>query len=460
MSAGGSGSEPPGSPGFPRGFLWGAATSAFQIEGSPLADGAGPSNWYRFTHTPGRIRNDDTADIACDHYRRLEEDVEWLARLGVGAYRFSLAWTRILPEGRGRVNAAGVAFYERLVDLLLARDIVPCVTVHHWDYPAALQDLGGWTAPQSAEWFADYAEVVFRKLGDRVRFWTTINEPWVIMDAGYVHGVHAPGLEAPELAPVVAHNLLRAHGLAVQRFRAVGSGQIGIVVNLEPKVAASGSEDDLRTARQADAYMNRLFLDPIFRSAYPEELREVFGADWPAFAAEDFDVIGTPLDFVGVNYYTRGVTRFDPTGVPVSATVVPVEGSSYTDTGWEIHPQSFEDVLRWTQERIGALPIYVTENGAALPEPASVSGNLLEDPRRVAYYRDHLRAARRAIDAGVRLRGYFAWSLMDNFEWSQGYARRFGLLHVDFATLKRTPKSSFHFYGDVIRTNGASLDSS
>ena len=442
---------------FPSSFLWGASTSAFQIEGSPLADGAGPSNWYRFTHTPGRIRDDDNADLACDHYHRFREDVNWLVRLGVRAYRFSLSWTRILPEGRGRVNPAGLAFYERLVDLLLEKGILPFVTVHHWDFPAALDDLGGWTSRDSAEWFADYAEVAFGALGDRVRHWVTINEPWVIMDGGYVHGVHAPGLERPDLAPVVAHNLLRAHAKAVQRCRAQGAGSIGIVVNLEPKVAATPSEADALAARQADAYMNRIFLDPIFRGAYPEELREVFGAHWPAFPGEDVALIREPLDFVGVNYYTRGVTRYDESGVPVRAGHVTVPGSSYTDTGWEIHPNSFAHVLRWTQDRIGTLPIYVTENGAAFPEPPTAAGEALEDPRRVEYYREHLRATRRAIEDGVRLHGYFAWSLMDNFEWSQGYARRFGLLHVDFASLKRTPKASFHFYANVVRTNASEL---
>ncbi|MGH7341912.1 MAG: glycoside hydrolase family 1 protein, partial [Candidatus Rokuibacteriota bacterium] len=342
---------------------------------------------------PGRIRNGDTADRACDHYHRWEGDVEWLARLGVRAYRFSLSWSRILPEGRGRVNPAGLAFYDRLVDRLLEKDILPFVTVHHWDFPAALGDLGGWTVRESADWFADYAEVVFRALGDRVRDWATINEPWVIMDGGYVHGVHAPGLERPDLAPVVAHNLLRAHAKAVQCFRASSTGRIGLVVNLEPKVAASSSQTDALAARQADAYMNRIFLDPIFRGAYPEELRHVFGVHWPAFQEEDFALIREPVDFVGVNYYTRGVTRSDESGVPVRAGYVTVPGSSYTDTSWEIHPESLASVLRWTQDRIGSLPIYVTENGAAFPEPTRVSGAVLEDPRRVEYYREHLRAA-------------------------------------------------------------------
>ncbi len=445
-------------PEFPPGFLWGAATSAYQVEGSPLADGAGPSIWHRFVHTPGRTRGGDTGDVACDHYRRFPEDIAWMRAVGLSAYRFSMSWSRVLPEGRGRVNPRGLGFYERLVDQLLANGIQPMITLYHWDLPAALDDLGGWTHRDSAEWFAEYAAVAFEALGDRVRLWATLNEPWVVMDAGYVHGVHAPGHRAAAEAPRVAHHLLRAHALAVQSYRSGWKHEIGLVVNLEPKVAATDSEADRAAARRADAYMNRFFLDPLFEGRYPAELPEIFGSHWPNVPENDWKLLSEPMDFLGVNYYTRGVTRHDEAGGPARAGHARVPGATYTATGWEVHPESFTDALSWAQERAGDLPLFVTENGAAFPDPETADGARVEDRQRTSYFREHLRAARSAIGRGVRLRGYFAWSLLDNFEWSAGYSKRFGLLHVDFATQKRTPKSSFDFYREVIRTNGAALD--
>jgi beta-glucosidase len=384
--------------------------------------------------------------------------VEWLVKLGVGAYRFSLSWSRLLPEGKGRVNPRGVSFYDRLVDLLLARGIRPLVTLYHWDLPAALDDLGGWVSRDSADWFADYAEVAFRTLGDRVGLWATINEPWVVMDAGYVHGVHAPGHRSLGEAPLVAHNLLRAHARAVQRYREGGKGGIGLVVNLEPKTPASSSAADVAAARRADAYMNRFFLEPLFLGRYPAELSEIFGPHWPSFPAEDWTLLQEPTDYLGVNYYTRGVMRHDDTALPARAAYATVPGAAYTATRWEVHPESFPRVLAWAQEQIGDLPIYVTENGAAFADPDVATSDPVEDPRRTRYYAEHLRAAREALARGVRLAGYFAWSLLDNFEWSEGYAKRFGLLHVEFETQKRTPKRSFHFYREVVRSNGAALD--
>jgi beta-glucosidase len=446
-------SAPPAS--FPPDFLWGAATSAYQIEGSPLADGAGPSNWHRFTHTPGRTRSGETGDVACDHYRRFADDVRLLHELGLGAYRFSIAWSRVLPDGRGAVNAKGLDFYSRLVDRLLEHGIRPCATLFHWDWPAALDDDCGWLNPESPKWFADYARVVFRALADRVPMWMTINEPWVVVDAGYLHGVHAPGRRSAAEATVAAHHLLLAHGEAVRACRAETNGAIGLVVNLEPKVPASASADDLAATNRADAYMNRQFLDPLFLGRYPEELRDIFGEAWRDPPADELRTIGERIDFLGIKYYTRGIVRRDDAALPLRARSVPAPADRVTETGWEVHPESLTNVLRWVKERYGSIPLYVTENGAAFADPPTVEGGRLADPRRVEYLRLHLRAAAAAIQAGVDLRGYFAWSLLDNFEWAQGYAMRFGIVHVDFATQRRTLKDSALFYRDVVATNGA-----
>ncbi len=442
---------------FAEGFLWGCATSAYQIEGSPLADGAGPSNWHRFVRTPGRVRDGDTGDVACDHYRRWRDDVALMRTLGMRAYRFSIAWSRVLPEGRGRVNAKGLAFYDRLVDALLEAGIRPMVTLHHWDMPAALDDRGGWLNPDIAGWFSDYAQVVFRKLDDRVGLWTTLNEPWVVTDGGYLHGALAPGHRSLHEPPIAAHNLLRAHGAAVQAYRAEGRNHIGIVVNLEPKYAATQSPEDLAATRRADAYMNRQFLDPVFLGRYPEEMREVFGDAWPDRPAEDMVQIRQPIDFVGVNYYTRNVTRHDPGRWPQGAASATQRHATHTETGWEVFPQGLTDVLKWVSTRYSNPPVYVTENGAAFYDPPTAEGGRIEDPLRVAYLRAHMRAALAAARQGVDLRGYFVWSLLDNFEWAHGYARRFGIVHVDYATQVRTPKDSARFYSNVIASHGAAL---
>jgi beta-glucosidase len=446
----------PGSP-FPAGFLWGAATSAYQIEGSPVADGAGPSNWHRFSHIPGRTHDGETGDVASDHYRRYLEDIEIMQRLELSAYRFSISWGRILPAGRGTVNQAGLDFYSRLVDALLSRGIQPCVTLYHWDLPAALDDQGGWLNPAITYWFADYARVVFRALGDRVPLWTTINEPWVIADAGYLHGVHAPGHKSPVEVPIVSHHLLCAHGAAVQAYRTEADQRIGLVVNLEPKYPDSDSPADLAATRRADAYMNRQYLDPVFLGRYPEEMPEIFGDGWQDFPEEDFGVIQEPMDFLGVNYYTRAVVRDDEAALPVRARSVPQPHHATTEMGWEGHAESLTRTLWWIKERYGDIPLYITENGAAFSDPPRPPGGQVHDPLRVDYLRQHLRAAHAAIEQGVDLRGYFAWSLLDNFEWTHGYSKRFGLVHVDHATQQRTLKSSAKFYREVIRTRGEAL---
>ena len=442
---------------FPAEFVWGAATSAHQIEGSPLADGAGPDIWYRFERQPGTIADGTTADVACDHYRRFAEDVALMQWLGLRAYRFSVAWSRVLPEGTGRVNRAGLAFYDRLVDALLAAGIRPCVTLYHWDLPAALADRGGWANREIVHWFAEYAGAVFDALADRVPLWTTLNEPWVVTDAGYLHGVHAPGHRDLFETPRAAHHLLLAHAAAVEVYRTKHRQKIGIVVNLEPKDPVTDRDEDVAAAHRADAYMNRQYLDPLFLGHYPEELAEMYGDAWPAFPAADLERIRQPVDFLGVNYYTRAVVRHDASALLTRASSVTQWRSTRTEMSWEVHPESLTKLLLRVRDLYGSIPLYVTENGAAFYDPPSPRGATVDDPLRVDYYRTHLRAAHAALAAGVDLRGYFAWSLLDNFEWGLGFTRRFGLVHVDFATQKRTPKASAHFYRDVIRTAGETL---
>lgn len=442
---------------FPDGFLWGSATSAYQVEGSPLADGAGPSIWQRFAHTPGMTKNGDTGDVACDHYRRFREDIALMRELGLEAYRFSIAWARVFPEGTGRVNPAGLGFYERLVDTLLENGIEPMATLYHWDLPAALDDRGGWLNREVAEWFAEYATTMFLRLDGRVKMWATLNEPWVVTDGGYLHGALAPGHRNRFEAPIASHNLLRAHALAVRAYRAVGNNRVGLVVNIEPKYPASTIPEDLAATARADAYMNRQYLDPVFLGSYPHELREIFGEAWPAWPAQDMTLIREPIDFLGVNYYTRSVVRHDPDSWPLRASPVRQANATYTETGWEVFPRGLTDTLEWVKARYGNLPLYITENGAAFVDPATVDGATLSDPQRVDYFRDHLLATRDAIAAGCDVRGYFAWSALDNLEWSLGFSKRFGIVHVDFATQKRTPKASARFYSKVIASNGANL---
>lgn len=442
---------------FPTHFLWGAATSAYQVEGSPLADGAGPSIWHEFAHTPGRVRNGDTGDIACDHYHRYRDDVALMRQLGLNAYRFSVSWSRVLPEGCGPVNPAGLGFYERLVDTLLEQGIEPMLTLYHWDLPAALDRVGGWLNPASADWFAEYARILFKALDDRVKLWVTLNEPWVVMDGGYLQGVLAPGQRNLFAAPWATHNLLRAHAKAVQTYRAQGRHQIGLVVNLEPKYPATETVEDLNATMRADAYWNRHYLDPVLLGAYPPELAEIFGAAWPTFAEADFDLIRQPLDFLGVNYYSRQVVQHDPQDWPLAAGRVRQPYQTHTSLDWEVYPQGLTDILEWVASRYGPLPLYVTENGAAFYDPPRVDGEL-NDPLRLNYLREHLGAALAARRNGVDLRGYFAWSLLDNFEWAYGYSPRFGLIHVDYQSQQRTFKASARFYAEVIRSRGANLN--
>lgn len=438
---------------FPEGFLWGAATSAYQIEGYPLADGAGASIWHRFSHNPGRIANGDTGDIACDHYHRWAEDVELMAELGLQAYRFSVAWGRVLPTGRGRINGSGLDFYQRLVDTLLERGIQPMLTLYHWDLPTALHDRGGWLNPDSPAWFADYAQVLFRALGDRVPYWVTVNEPWVVTVLGYLDGCMAPGHRDRFEAPRVAHHLLLAHAEAVAAYRTLGNGQIGIALNLEPQHPVTPTPEDAAAAARRDVFINGWFLDPLLLGTYPDELPGFFGQAWPEIDPHDLDRIRIPSDFIGVNYYSRGLVSASPETSLIEAARVTPSGAPLTAMDWEIYPQGLTETLLRLRERYGNPPIYITENGAAFADPPPAQG-LIKDLDRVSYLRSHIAAAADAMSEGVDLRGYFAWSLLDNFEWALGYDKRFGLVGVDRHTQSRTLKASAKVYRDVIRANG------
>lgn len=443
---------------FPEGFVWGCSTSAYQIEGAPLADGAGVSNWHRFSHIPGKVHLDQTGDIACDHYNRYREDVAMMADLGMQAYRFSINWARVLPEGTGAVNAPGLDFYSRLVDALLEKGIKPFVTLHHWDMPQALDERGGWLNRDVADWFTDYASVMYAALDDRVESWATLNEPWVIMDGGFMHGALAPGHNSHYEAAIATHNMMRAHASAVRRYREVGKKMIGLVVNLEPKTAATDSQADADAVVRADAYMNKHYLDPALLGEYPDDLKKVFGDAWLPIFDEEAKSLAEPVDFIGVNYYTRSVTADAPEAWPTQSTGVRQPMATYTETGWEVYPKAFTDILVWVKDRYDNPPVYITENGAAFYDAPVAEEGRVRDPLRQSYYRSHITAVRDAIDQGCDVRGYCLWSLMDNLEWALGYSKRFGMVHVNYETLERTPKDSARYYTQVVRTNGAILD--
>jgi beta-glucosidase len=443
---------------FPDDFLWGCATAAYQIEGSPLADGAGASIWQRFSHDPRLMAaKGDTGDVACDHYNRMPQDVALMKELGLKAYRFSIGWGRVLPEGIGRVNEAGLGFYERLVDELLSNGIEPLATLYHWDMPVALDDKGGWLNRDSAQWFADYGRVLFERLDGRVKKWVTLNEPWVVTDGGYLHGALAPGHKNMFEAPIASRNLMRAHGAAVKTYREVGKHEIGLVVNLEPKYPASESAEDIAATSRAHAYMNRQYLDPAVHGTNPAELGDVFGEAWVDWSAEDLALAQQPIDFVGVNYYTRNVAKADESAWPTRAAMVPQPQATYTTTGWEVFEQGLTDTLMWVKTHYGDPVIYITENGAAFYDPPAATQGRVEDPLRVSYLKSHITAVGKAIEQGARIKGYMLWSLFDNLEWSLGYSKRFGIVHVNFETLERTKKDSAKLYSEVIATNGACL---
>jgi beta-glucosidase len=448
---------------FPTDFAWGAATSAYQVEGAPAEDGKGVSIWDTFAHQPGRIANGDTGDMACDHYHRWAEDVEIMASLGVNAYRFSVSWPRIQPTGRGRPNAPGVAFYDRLVDRLLERGIRPAVTLDHWDLPQALQDDGGgWQNRDTAQRFGEYSEIVVAALGDRVSWWITHNEPWIVAALGHRLGIHAPGVRSVDAELRVAHHVLLSHGLALEAYRASGRrAPMGITLNLMPTYPEHPTPADRRAAVLSDGYTNRWYLDPLFRGSYPADVWAEFEArpdvrlDW--LREGDLDRIHRAIDFLGVNYYARRVVRAPRHDEPSEfAWVVRSEGTTgipTSDLGWEITPEAFVDLLVRLRADYGAIPILITENGCAIDDVVASDGTV-DDPRRIAYLKAHIAAVEEAIARGVDVRGYFAWSLLDNFEWAEGYRPRFGIVHVDRASQRRTPKASARWLRAVIAANG------
>lgn len=456
---------------FPEGFVWGSATASYQIEGAVGEDGRGPSIWDTFSHTPGKVANGETGDVAVDHYHRWEADLDLMAELGLHAYRFSIAWPRIIPTGRGAVNEAGLAFYERLVDGLLARGITPVATLYHWDLPQALEDAGGWPARATALAFEEYARVVVGRLGDRVKFWTTFNEPWCSAFLGYASGVHAPGRTDPAAALAAAHHLNLAHGLAGRVIRElVPDATLLLTLNVHAFRAASDTDADREALRRVDAVGNRVFLDPVLRGTYPADLlADTAGlTDWSFVQPGDEAITGLGVDILGVNYYTVNTVRLAAPGEVISGNgghgdspfspwpgadrveFLPPEGP-LTAMGWGIDATGLSELLLRLHRDYG-VPLMITENGSAWPDVVAPDGGV-HDPERIAYLRDHLAATLDALDAGADVRGYFAWSLLDNFEWAWGYAKRFGIVHVDYATQARTLKDSARAYAEVVRAN-------
>ncbi len=431
---------------FPPDFVWGTATAAYQIEGAVLEDGRGESVWDRFSATPGKVRNGDSGAVACDFYHRYRDDIGLMTELGLDAFRFSVAWPRVLPGGRGRVNEAGLDFYDRLVDELLAHGIEPFLTLYHWDLPQALEDEGGWRVRSTAEAYAEYAAVVAERLGDRVRHWTTHNEPWVVAWAGHAHGRHAPGLTSEAAAVAVAHHLLLSHGWAAAAIRrAAPDAGVGIVLDLWEAYPASESPDDQAAARRVDGEHNRWFLDPIFRGTYPADLVDRNELVAPVLRDGDLATISTPIDYLGVNNYSRAIVAAGPGG----PRTVRNDGALYTEMDWEVFPEGLRRVLVRVAEEYGPAAIYVTENGASFGDIRTHDGRV-HDPERAAYLRDYLAAVAQAVETGAPVKGYFVWSLLDNFEWAHGYSKRFGIVFVDYPTLERVPKDSFYWYRDFI----------
>ncbi|GHC54034.1 GH1 family beta-glucosidase [Streptomyces flavofungini] len=436
----------------PHPFTWGVATSAYQIEGAAGEDGRSPSIWDTFSRTPGKVAGGDTGDVACDHYHRWPEDIALMKELGVDSYRFSIAWPRVVPSGGGAVNAAGLAFYDRLVDALLEAGITPNATLYHWDLPQALQDRGGWPARDTAERFAAYAAVVADRLGDRVPQWATLNEPLCSAWIGHLEGRMAPGLTDIGAAVRASYHLLLGHGLATQALRAAApAAEVGIVNNLSPVEPATSRPEDHAAARRVDGHTNRWWLDPLHGRGFPADMLAVYGVDLPEQQG-DLDVIAQPLDWLGLNYYFPAHVTDDPAGPPPHAHQIHRPGRRHTGMDWEIDANGLETLLLRLTEDYGARKIYVTENGSSYPDVVRADGSV-NDPERAQYLREHLAACARAARRGAPLAGYYAWSLLDNFEWAYGYDKRFGLVHVDYATQRRTVKGSGRLYADVIRAH-------
>ncbi|MGW5242220.1 GH1 family beta-glucosidase [Monashia sp. NPDC004114] len=453
-------------PHWPEAFTFGVATAAYQIEGAVHEDGRGPSIWDTFSHTPGRVFGGDTGDVACDHYHRYADDVALMRDLGVDSYRLSVAWPRVQPDGTGPINQAGLDFYSRLVDTLLDNGIEPAITLYHWDLPQPLEDQGGWTVRDTARRFADYSAVVAAALGDRVHRWITLNEPWCSSMLGYSIGVHAPGRREGEGAVAAAHHLLLGHGLAVPAIRTADPrAQVGITLNLQPVTAASDSPQDRAAADRFLMNANLLFTDPVLAGRYPDLAREVYApiTDFSFLQPDDLTTIAAPLDFLGVNYYfpsdiAQGPYAVDDpsqrTAADLGAEPVVADDAERTAMGWPVEADGLYRLLTWLKATYPSLPpIYITENGRAVDDVVDPDGHV-HDADRVRYLDDHLHAVSRARRDGVDVRGYYCWSLLDNFEWAEGYAKRFGVVYVDYATQQRIPKDSFTWYRDLIRARG------
>jgi beta-glucosidase len=434
---------------FPDEFLFGAATSAYQIEGAVAEDGRGESIWDRFSHTPGKTARGETGDVACDHYHRWPEDVALMRELGLNSYRFSISWPRVLPTGYGRVNQAGLDFYRRLVDALLQAGIAPMATLYHWDLPQALQDQGGWPYRDTAKAFAEYAHLIFRTFGDSIPLYITLNEPWCSTVLGHVLGIHAPGMSDIRTALAASHHLLLAHGWAVQAFReeSLDTARIGLTNILTDIVPASDSPADAEAAQRADVFFNRWFLDPVVRGEYPEALGTMGLA--AMVQVGDMAAISQPLDFLGVNYYTRHVVEANPGDPLLGVRVLPPQGEC-TSMGWGVSPDGLYRVLTRVYREYGPIPLFVTENGAAYED--TVVGDRVQDAARISYLRRHLRAVLRAMTDGADVRGYYVWSLLDNYEWAEGYSKRFGLIYVDYETQCRIVKESGKWYRNLIQS--------
>ncbi len=443
---------------FPPDFLWGAATSAYQIEGAIHEDGRAPSAWDRFAVRPGATYLGQTGEIAADHYHRMEADVALMADLNLSAYRFSLSWPRILPQGTGTVNERGLDFYDRLVDALLARNIRPLATLYHWDLPLTLQDRGGWLVRDTAYAFADYAEVVTRRLGDRVDWWITHNEPWCSAYLGYALGIHAPGLRDKQLAVEAGHHILLSHGLAVPRMRAhlSSQAQVGIALDFYPVYAADDRPETLLAVKQVDTFRNRWFLDPVLRGEYPDGLFSNMGVVPPPIHTDDLSIISVPIDFLGVNYYTRKLVQgpidsASSNSIPADSyeDIANIPGASYTEMGWEIFPAGLANILTRIHNEYAPKSLVVTESGAAFDDQWDGNHNV-HDQQRVEYLQRHIQTVAEVLRQGVPIKGYVVWSFLDNFEWSEGYRKRFGLVYVDYPSQTRIIKDSGHWYASFL----------
>jgi len=440
---------------FPDNFVWGAATAAYQIEGAYNEDGKGESIWDRFCRTPGKVQDGDRGDVACDHYHRYRDDIKLMKSISLNAYRFSIAWSRIFPRGKGQVNQDGLDFYERLVEGLLDNGIEPFVTLYHWDLPQALQRKGGWANRDTVGYFKDYAEEVSKKLGDRVHFWITHNEPWVVSFLGHHSGVHAPGIKNLSTALKVSHHLLLSHGETVAILRDNGDEktQVGISLNLSSVHPASESEEDKKAAKRFDGYLNRWFLDSIYKGSYPEDMLALYGDKAPEIRAQDLERISTKTDFLGVNNYFRAVIKTDKKEAFLGLSSVKPSGAEYTEMNWEIYPLGIYELLKRIHNDYDEPVVYITENGAAFPDKIDENGRV-NDESRIKYLKGYFLQAHRAIEEGVKLSGYFVWSLLDNFEWAYGYSKRFGLVYTDYPTQKRIIKASGWWYKRVIEKSG------